>query len=104
MLRWRFSSLFAFLGAAVAIQPDARPAVAAPLRDLPWAQLNVLHTTDVHGWFGGHLQEYELYISVLHTHSHSVVLIAFVGRRSLQIGATTYPLPTTFEGEPTTKA
>ena len=41
-----------------AIQPEARPAVAAPLRDLPWSQLNILHTTDVHGWFGGHLQEY----------------------------------------------
>ena len=43
---------------ASAIQPEARPAVAAPLRDLPWSQLNILHTTDVHGWFGGHLQEY----------------------------------------------
>ncbi|ORY02961.1 Metallo-dependent phosphatase-like protein, partial [Clohesyomyces aquaticus] len=28
-----------------------------PLRRLPWAQLNFLHTTDVHGWWGGHLQE-----------------------------------------------
>jgi 2',3'-cyclic-nucleotide 2'-phosphodiesterase (5'-nucleotidase family) len=53
-------SLFfvAAAGLAGAIQPDARAAVAAPLRDLPWAQLNILHTTDVHGWFGGHLQEY----------------------------------------------
>jgi len=42
---------------ASAIQPEARPAIAAPLRDLPWSQLNILHTTDVHGWFGGHLQE-----------------------------------------------
>ncbi|QDS75466.1 hypothetical protein FKW77_004277 [Venturia effusa] len=42
---------------ANAIQPEARSAVAAPLRRLPWAQLNILHTTDVHGWFGGHLQE-----------------------------------------------
>ncbi|KAE9978587.1 hypothetical protein EG328_001408 [Venturia inaequalis] len=42
---------------ADAIQPEARSAVAAPLRDLPWGQLNILHTTDVHGWFGGHLQE-----------------------------------------------
>ncbi|KAF2398476.1 ser/Thr protein phosphatase family [Trichodelitschia bisporula] len=40
-----------------AIQPDASPAVAAPLRHLPWGQLNFLHTTDVHGWYGGHLQE-----------------------------------------------
>lgn len=45
---------------AKAIQPEARSAVAAPLRHLPWGQLNFLHTTDVHGWFGGHLQEYVL--------------------------------------------
>lgn len=48
---------------ANAIQPEARSAVAAPMRDLPWAQLNILHTTDVHGWFGGHLQEYVLLAS-----------------------------------------
>jgi 2',3'-cyclic-nucleotide 2'-phosphodiesterase (5'-nucleotidase family) len=47
----------AVAGITSAIQPDARAAIAAPLRDLPWAQLNILHTTDVHGWFGGHLQE-----------------------------------------------
>jgi 2',3'-cyclic-nucleotide 2'-phosphodiesterase (5'-nucleotidase family) len=54
------SALFTLVLAAVAeaIQPEARSAVAAPLRDLPWSQLNILHTTDVHGWFGGHLQEY----------------------------------------------
>ncbi|KIW08088.1 uncharacterized protein PV09_01028 [Verruconis gallopava] len=52
------SPLLALLVSAVfAIQPEARPAVAAPLRELPWSQLNILHTTDVHGWFGGHLQE-----------------------------------------------
>ncbi len=27
------------------------------MRDLQWAQLNFLHTTDTHGWHGGHLQE-----------------------------------------------
>jgi 2',3'-cyclic-nucleotide 2'-phosphodiesterase (5'-nucleotidase family) len=43
---------------AFCIQPEAPSPIAAPLRELPWAQLNFLHTTDVHGWWGGHLQEY----------------------------------------------
>ena len=43
--------------AARAAQPSAPSPVAAPLRDLPWAQLNFLHTTDTHGWHAGHLQE-----------------------------------------------
>jgi 2',3'-cyclic-nucleotide 2'-phosphodiesterase (5'-nucleotidase family) len=38
-------------------QPSSAKPYEAPLRDLPWAQLNFLHTTDVHGWLGGHLQE-----------------------------------------------
>ena len=42
-----------------ASQPSVSPPVAAaPLRDLPWGQLNFLHTTDTHGWHAGHLQEY----------------------------------------------
>ncbi|KNG49584.1 ser thr protein phosphatase family [Stemphylium lycopersici] len=49
--------LFALLKGAFCVQPEAPPPKAAPLRDLPWAQLNFLHTTDVHGWWGGHLQE-----------------------------------------------
>lgn len=43
--------------AAQASQPGAVPPVAAPLRDLTWGQLNFLHTTDTHGWLGGHLLE-----------------------------------------------
>ena len=39
-------------------QPSVSPPIAAPLRDLPWGQLNFLHTTDTHGWHAGHLQEY----------------------------------------------
>ena len=27
------------------------------MRDLIWGKLNFLHTTDTHGWHGGHLQE-----------------------------------------------
>ncbi|KUI54269.1 hypothetical protein VP1G_01534 [Cytospora mali] len=42
---------------AEAMQPTAAKPVPAPMRDLQWAQLNFLHTTDTHGWHGGHLQE-----------------------------------------------
>ncbi|KAK0628608.1 Metallo-dependent phosphatase-like protein [Bombardia bombarda] len=42
---------------ARASQPGAATPVAAPMRDLVWGKLNVLHTTDTHGWHGGHLQE-----------------------------------------------
>ncbi|KAI0552390.1 ser/Thr protein phosphatase family [Xylaria curta] len=38
-------------------QPEAPAPVAAPMRDLEWGQINFLHTTDIHGWLGGHLQE-----------------------------------------------
>ncbi|KAJ9248405.1 hypothetical protein DTO195F2_8850 [Paecilomyces variotii] len=40
-----------------AIQPSAPRAIPAPLRDLQWGQLNILHTTDTHGWLAGHLHE-----------------------------------------------
>ena len=43
---------------ARAAQPGAVRPVAAPMRDLTWGQLNFLHTTDTHGWLGGHFQEY----------------------------------------------
>lgn len=43
---------------ACAAQPGAVKPVAAPMRDLEWGQLNFLHTTDTHGWLGGHFQEY----------------------------------------------
>ncbi|PFH62838.1 hypothetical protein XA68_11619 [Ophiocordyceps unilateralis] len=42
---------------ACSSQPGALPPVAAPMRDLPWGQLNFLHTTDTHGWLSGHLRE-----------------------------------------------
>lgn len=35
-------------------QPDAWPAPAAPSRELPWGELNVIATTDTHGWLMGH--------------------------------------------------
>ncbi|GAB1311750.1 hypothetical protein MFIFM68171_01960 [Madurella fahalii] len=42
---------------AAAAQPGAAKPVPAPMRDLVWGKLNFLHTTDTHGWHGGHLQE-----------------------------------------------
>ncbi|KAG9242682.1 Metallo-dependent phosphatase-like protein [Calycina marina] len=48
-------SLFASLSCAE--QPSAPSPVAAPMRPLPWGQLNFLATTDTHGWLAGHLQE-----------------------------------------------
>ncbi|KAJ0384255.1 hypothetical protein COL922a_008766 [Colletotrichum nupharicola] len=50
-------SLLLSAALASAAQPGAAPAVAAPMRDLTWGQLNFLHTTDTHGWHGGHLLE-----------------------------------------------
>lgn len=47
-----------------AAQPSAASPVSAPLRGLPWGQLNFLHTTDTHGWHAGHLQECEQISSV----------------------------------------
>ncbi|KAI9820292.1 MAG: hypothetical protein M1827_005914 [Pycnora praestabilis] len=43
--------------AAIAAQPSAPSPISAPIRDLPWGQINFLHTTDSHGWHAGHLQE-----------------------------------------------
>ncbi|RDA95266.1 hypothetical protein CP533_3417 [Ophiocordyceps camponoti-saundersi (nom. inval.)] len=50
-------SLLGLASPALTSQPDAAPPVAAPMRDLPWGQLNFLHTTDTHGWLGGHPSE-----------------------------------------------
>lgn len=45
------------LSVASGAQPSAPAPVAAPMRDLPWGDLNFLATTDTHGWHAGHLQE-----------------------------------------------
>ncbi|KAG2161994.1 hypothetical protein VTO58DRAFT_109393 [Aureobasidium pullulans] len=47
----------ALVPGVLASQPSAPEPVEAPLRKLPWGQLNWLATTDTHGWHGGHLQE-----------------------------------------------
>ncbi|KAB8339303.1 hypothetical protein FH972_022236 [Carpinus fangiana] len=51
------SLALALAASAHAAQPSAPSPKAAPLRNLQWGQLNFLHTTDTHGWHGGHLQE-----------------------------------------------
>ncbi|KAJ5930778.1 hypothetical protein N7466_006271 [Penicillium verhagenii] len=45
------------LPSALAAQPSAPNPIPVPLRDLEFGQINFLHTTDTHGWLGGHLQE-----------------------------------------------
>ncbi|SMR48095.1 unnamed protein product [Zymoseptoria tritici ST99CH_1E4] len=52
-----FALFLAVSSLASAEQPSAPSPIAAPLRELPWGKLNFLHTTDTHGWHGGHLQE-----------------------------------------------
>lgn len=37
------------------IQPNARPTLPQQIKDLHWGQLNILSTTDTHGWLAGHL-------------------------------------------------
>lgn len=39
------------------MQPDALNATSSPRAPLEWGQLNVLHTTDTHGWLEGHIKE-----------------------------------------------
>ncbi|PNS17123.1 Secreted protein [Sphaceloma murrayae] len=51
------SLLLSIIAVAKAAQPSAPSPSPAPLRQLPWGQLNFLHTTDTHGWHAGHLQE-----------------------------------------------
>ncbi|KAI7965258.1 hypothetical protein MJO29_003356 [Puccinia striiformis f. sp. tritici] len=37
-------------------QPSATPPPGAPNRQLDWGDLNIIHTTDSHGWLLGHLK------------------------------------------------
>ncbi|EHA25299.1 hypothetical protein CBS63078_6361 [Aspergillus niger] len=39
------------------MQPDSHNTTHWPTRPLPWGELNIIHTTDVHGWLEGHLNE-----------------------------------------------
>ncbi|KAJ4137319.1 hypothetical protein NW768_002903 [Fusarium equiseti] len=47
----------ALVAVARASQPGAAAPVPGPMRDLTWGQINFIHTTDTHGWIGGHFQE-----------------------------------------------
>lgn len=49
--------LYSLATQVFASQPSAPAPLEAPLRDLEWGQLNLLHTTDSHGWLAGHLLE-----------------------------------------------
>ncbi|KAJ4298642.1 hypothetical protein N0V88_003673 [Collariella sp. IMI 366227] len=51
------TALAALARTADAEQPGAARPVPAIHRGLEWGKLNFLHTTDTHGWHGGHLQE-----------------------------------------------
>ncbi|KAL8697481.1 MAG: hypothetical protein Q9201_007110 [Fulgogasparrea decipioides] len=58
IFRFRYwLSLVPLVALSQSAQPSAPEPVSAPLRELPWGQLNFLHTTDTHGWHAGHLQE-----------------------------------------------
>lgn len=57
IMRIVWTTVLALASACVAEQPSAARPVPAPLRQLEWAQLNILHTTDTHSWLAGHLQE-----------------------------------------------
>jgi 2',3'-cyclic-nucleotide 2'-phosphodiesterase (5'-nucleotidase family) len=39
------------------MQPDALSATNDPKGPLTWGEVNVLHTTDIHGWLEGHIKE-----------------------------------------------
>lgn len=39
------------------MQPESQNASSLPRAPLSWGQLNVIHTTDTHGWLEGHLKE-----------------------------------------------
>ena len=39
------------------MQPEALAATTGPKAPLEWGMLNVLHTTDTHGWLEGHIKE-----------------------------------------------
>ncbi|KAF5023461.1 hypothetical protein F66182_4506 [Fusarium sp. NRRL 66182] len=52
-----FAAGSALVAAAHAAQPGAVSPIPGPMRDLAWGQINFIHTTDTHGWIGGHLQE-----------------------------------------------
>ncbi|KHJ32836.1 putative ser thr protein phosphatase family [Erysiphe necator] len=53
----KYFLFLALVALAVAEQPEAVAPVTAPQRRLPLGQLNFLHTTDIHGWYAGHLQQ-----------------------------------------------
>ncbi|RKF53703.1 Secreted protein [Erysiphe neolycopersici] len=50
-------ALATLVALVVAEQPEAVAPVTGPQRKLPIGQLNFLQTTDIHGWYAGHLNQ-----------------------------------------------
>lgn len=40
------------------MQPESLNATTKPRGPLAWGQLNIIHSTDTHGWLEGHLKEH----------------------------------------------
>jgi 2',3'-cyclic-nucleotide 2'-phosphodiesterase (5'-nucleotidase family) len=68
---WKKDLVRVFVTSVVAATVAA-DAVQPTLRNLSWGQLNIIHTTDTHGWLPGHLSEPQFsadwgdYISFVH--------------------------------------
>jgi len=60
------------IGGVAGMQPEATLPKPAPMRNITWGKLNILQTTDTHGWLAGHLHEPQYsadwgdYISFVH--------------------------------------
>lgn len=80
----------------LAAQPSAAPPVSAPLRELPWGQINFLHTTDTHGWHAGHLQEW----GPLSLQLRKIFTDLEADHPSAPIGVTTYHLQKGYTRKP----
>lgn len=88
-----FAAGSALVAVAHAAQPGAMAPVPSPMRNLTWGQINFIHTTDTHGWIGGHFQEYVL--------SGLLQAVANItGLNTQQTGATTSPSPSICASKP----
>ena len=86
------SQLLPIISIVNAAQPSAPAPVSAPLRELPWGQLNFLQTTDTHGWHAGHLQEHVIYMF-----SINLKLTREIGLLTAPTGEIMSPSPSTCE-------
>ena len=82
-----FVLVTSLISRVIGSQPSAPAPIPGPLRELPWGQLNFLHTTDIHGWLGGHLKEY---VAFLEKPVSSLFLMYFTGHSTPLIGEITF--------------